>query len=435
MDSLLEKIRQNAIDIQSMALQTIAWINQIRSNQDNIVAVKFDKFSQSKAESNLTEVQLNALYELQQISQKVQLNAPQNTENNDITGVLFSEKEIQKMPKQFQKYFKTGKIKANIRQRNGIYEIRCQINKQNLSASSKRLYEAKEKFIKKLKELQITPLPNYASEKFLLKDYMLQWLEATKKPYVKDTTYRFYMQAFNANIVPSFGDRDIKDIKQIELQSFINSFEDRKRTATNVSQLLSAIFDYAVADGIIPRSPMAKVRIPTYEQKHGTPLTRAEEKIFVDNLKSNNEDLYLQAYVFILYTGLRRSELSFVKINDTWITVTNGKQRKGKSEKQRRIPISPMLKKVLPLIDVNGITALKTEPLTRHFKLMSANHHLHDLRHTFITRCQECGIQREIVSLWAGHAADSSITSTVYTHLEHYEENQLREIKKFSYIL
>ncbi len=180
---------------------------------------------------------------------------------------------------------------------------------------------------------------------------------------------------------------------------------------------------------------MAKVRIPTYEQKHGTPLTRAEEKIFVDKLKSNNDDLYLQAYVFILYTGLRRSELSSMIIDNTWVTVTTGKQRKGKSEKQRRIPISPMLKKVLPLIDVNGITALKTEPLTRRFKNLSPDHHLHDLRHTFITRCQECGIQREIVSLWAGHAADSSITSTVYTHLEHYEENQLREIKKFSYIL
>ena len=63
------------------------------------------------------------------------------------------------------------------------------------------------------------------------------------------------------------------------------------------------------------------------------------------------------------------------------------------------------------------------------------NHHLHDLRHTFITRCQECGIAREIVSLWAGHAADSSVTSTVYTHLEKNEEYQLSEIEKFDYIL
>ncbi|MBQ8725495.1 MAG: hypothetical protein IJY84_00090 [Clostridia bacterium] len=60
-------------------------------------------------------------------------------------------------------------------------------------------------------------------------------------------------------------------------------------------------------------------------------------------------------------------------------------------------------------------------------------HHLHELRHTFITRCQEVGIRREIVSLWAGHVADTSITSTVYTHLEKNEQIQLDEIKKFNY--
>lgn len=55
------------------------------------------------------------------------------------------------------------------------------------------------------------------------------------------------------------------------------------------------------------------------------------------------------------------------------------------------------------------------------------NHLLHDLRHTFITRYQECGIKRGIVSLLAGHTADSSITSIVYTHLEQYYGKQPEE--------
>ena len=54
--------------------------------------------------------------------------------------------------------------------------------------------------------------------------------------------------------------------------------------------------------------------------------------------------------------------------------------------------------------------------LSRHFKLLCPSHHLHELRHTFITRCQECGVAREVVSVWAGHAADKTMTSTVYTH-------------------
>lgn len=221
----------------------------------------------------------------------------------------------------------------------------------------------------------------------------------------------------------------------MELQSFINDFEDRKRTAKKIYQLLSAVFDYAVADELINRSPMTKVRIPVYEQEHGTPLSRNEEREFIEKLINNNEDIYLQAFVFMFYTGLRRAELASSSIDDKWVTVITAKQRKGKSEKKRRIPISPMLETVLPYIDVKRITELHTEPLTRHFKKLCPKHHLHDLRHTFITRCQECGIQREIVSLWAGHAADSSITSVVYTHLERFDENQLAEIKKYSYIL
>ena len=137
----------------------------------------------------------------------------------------------------------------------------------------------------------------------------------------------------------------------------------------------------------------------------------------------------------MMYTGLRRSELASAKVSDDWVTVSTAKQRKGKSEKIRRIPISPMLRQVLPLIDTEAIVELSGGVLTQHFQELCPDHHLHDLRHTFITRCQECGIQREIVSLWAGHAADSSITSVVYTHLEQYDGRQLEEMQKFTYIL
>ena len=109
------------------------------------------------------------------------------------------------------------------------------------------------------------------------------------------------------------------------------------------------------------------------------------------------------------------------------------KQRKGMKEKSRSIPISPMLKQVLPLIDIEAIKAVSLNPLTKHFKDIFPNHHLHDLRHTFITRAQECGIRREIVSLWAGHRADSSITTTVYTHFQERSELQIQEMEKYHY--
>ena len=108
-------------------------------------------------------------------------------------------------------------------------------------------------------------------------------------------------------------------------------------------------------------------------------------------------------------------------------------KRKGMKEKSRSVPISPMLKRVLPFIDIEAIKTASVAVLTNRIKDIFPNHHLHDLRHTFITRAQECGIRREIVSLWAGHKADSSITTTVYTHFQERSELQITEMQKYSY--
>ena len=65
--------------------------------------------------------------------------------------VLFTTKELSKMPQQFRKMFKTNNIRAHVKRRpDGLYEIRCQINKTLYVATSKYLDVCKEKFIEKL---------------------------------------------------------------------------------------------------------------------------------------------------------------------------------------------------------------------------------------------------------------------------------------------
>ncbi len=353
--------------------------------------------------------------------------------------LTFTSKEILKMPKQFRKQFRAGKVIAHVRKKsNGVYEIRCQIDKQQIYAASKLLETAKEKFLEALNELVFTKTGTLISPKIkksiTLGEYMLKWLETVKKPMVKPITYKDYMLTFTSNIQPVFGERKINEISQLELQELMNSYTEsgRNRTAQKIHQLLSAIFDYAVVDDLITKTPMQRVVLPRYEQERGVPLTREEERDLVEYLKST-KDLYAQAAVFLIYTGLRRSELASVVVTDGWITLKTSKQRKGLKEKSRAVPISPMLEPLLPLIDVPTLTQTPVAQLTKYFKRLCPNHHLHDTRHTFITRAQECGIARELVSLWAGHAADSSTTSTVYTHLGQNKTFQEKEMQKFLY--
>lgn len=341
------------------------------------------------------------------------------------------------MPKEFRTEFKTGRATAHVRKHNGSFEIRCQIKKQKICAVAKTLDEAKEKFIDKLKNFS----PSEAEKRRLhptFEAYALRWLDTVKKPYIKPLTYREYHRLLTVDIIPRFGAVEVGKVKQLDLQEFINGYvaAEKFRTAKKIYNLLSPLFDYAVNDGILIRSPLNNVTVPIYEQKHGSPLTREEEKQVVNALLADNTTV-MQGVVFCLYTGLRRSELSTARRVGEWIEVATSKTRQGKGEKIRRIPISPMLYKVLPFIDIEKITALSPDTLTtsRAFHELLSSHHFHDLRHTFITRCQECGIPREIVSLWSGHSADNSITSRVYTHLEGNADLQLKEICKFSYEL
>ena len=338
------------------------------------------------------------------------------------------------MPQQFRKIFKTGSVRAHVKCRpDGLYEIRCQINKTLYVATSKYLDACKGKFIEKLKTVKITELQSKKSA-ILFTDYMLNWLETAKKPFVKDNTYKSYVQNAKNYILPKFEKRALSSIQYNELQTMITEMSEsgKNRTAKNIYQLLSALFEHAVADGVITLNPMAKVKLARYEQKHGVPLTIEEEYALLQEIK-RNPSVYNQAFAFIMYTGLRRAELASVVIDGEWITLTTAKQRKGLKEKSRSLPISPMLKRVLHFIDIEKIKTVSLGVLTNYFKKICPNHHLHDLRHTFITRAQECGIRREIVSLWAGHKADSSITTNVYTHFQERSELQIKEMQKYDY--
>ena len=130
--------------------------------------------------------------------------------------VLFTTKELSKMPQQFRKIFKIGNVRAHVKRRpDGLYEIRCQINKTLFVATSKYLDICKDKFIEKLKNVKLSELQPKKSA-ILFTDYMLNWLETAKKPFVKEYTYKDYMQSVNLYILPKFEKRALSSIQYNE---------------------------------------------------------------------------------------------------------------------------------------------------------------------------------------------------------------------------
>ena len=343
----------------------------------------------------------------------------------------FTDKEISKMPKDFKKdYLAQGGNIAHVRLKpNGSYEIRCRRYGRNISASAKSLDVAKKRFLAKLSGEDTKPAPRPDAVTFA--EYAKRWLEVVKKPRVKQNTFEDYCFTLERYLLPRLGKRMLKEIKPLELQKLLNDMEKKgvRRGSETAYLLLRGIFEFAVAEDLLPKSPMTLILKPRHETQHGQALTPEEEKLFLERcLQSPYSCKY--ALVLMLFTGIRRSELPTAEIGKDWVTVTSAKTRQGASAKKRKIPISPMLRKYLPLMK-DGFRDVALETLTHAFPKLMPGRHLHELRHTFITRCQECGISRELTSVWAGHKADNSMTSTVYTHFS--EKFQLSEAQKLDY--
>ena len=323
------------------------------------------------------------------------------------------------MPKELQNKI-TIELTFPVRQKpNGVFEVRYRAHGYNVAASSKDENKRKAKFIEALRNssLQELPAPTVQSTaKF--ETVAARWLEL-RKPTIKSTTYEHYESVFRANIFPAYEGRELVDIKQSDCQELINRYIDcgKYRTADKIYQALKAVFEFALGEELIERSPMRFIKPPQYEEQNGVALTVEEEREFLRLLAESKCDRAIKnALVILLYTGIRRSELASAKIVDGCIEVKNSKTRKGFKEKPRIIPITPMLAEWLPKMNVDELRAVRPDALTQAMKRLMPKHHLHELRHTFITRCQECGVPREVVSVWAGHAADNTQTSNVYTH-------------------
>lgn len=321
---------------------------------------------------------------------------------------------------------------------NGVYEVRYRANGYNVAASAVDFDELKPRFIAALRKSapRELPAPGVAVQSAAKFETVAgRWLEL-KRPTIKPTTYGYYVQLFGANIYPVLSGRELAEIKQSDVQKLINDYveQEKYRTATKIYQTLSAVFEFAVGEELLERSPMRLLKPPKYEERGGVALMLNEEREFLQLLSGSNCTPDIKnALLLLLYTGMRRSGLASARIENGFISVISAKTRKGFQEKRRLIPVTPMLAPYISGFDFAQLNALRPDALTQAFKRLMPSHHLHELRHTFITRCQECGVPREVVSVWVGHAPDNTQTSNVYTHFS--PEYMKKEAQKVIYNL
>ena len=326
-------------------------------------------------------------------------------QDNEEVFWKFSAKEILSMPKTFRKEFRTEGCTAHVRKRrsgknNWNYEIRYRRNGYNITVSSNYLDEAKRKFIEKLHYIDKHGTEKENTVPSTMDAFSMYFFENFHKRKVAQSTYRIALNQYKNHVLPHFGDMPIKKITPKKCQELLDKIDASgiSRTTDDIFSMLNVIFKAAVKHAIIEHNPMDMVFHKKHEREHGTALTKDEERKLLDSMKGTPYELM---FAVALYTGMRPNEYKTAKIEGKFIVARNSKLKGGKIE-YKKIPIHPMLSPYM-----QGVEELKfcnEDTLRDKFRKLFPERRLYDLRTTFYTRCQECGVSPVARDTFVGHS-------------------------------
>ena len=262
-------------------------------------------------------------------------------------------------------------------------------------------------------------------------EFYNQWIDIYKRN-LRESTKNTYRITYN-NIGEKFRRLDIA-----EIDTHIAVKELDKVPASRMKQrvyvLMKDMFSKALKRRLIEYNPLDDVPTPKYEKKEKHILTVSQQGLFE---KSCQMSRHGTAYLVALWQGLRRGELLMLKRNDIDFEKHTLRIDESMTDKSSdTLTKNKYSNRVMPLFS-------KTEQLLKKFEDYPAEQRLfnidtktlkleldkvferanlqkltlHELRHTFVTRCKEQNVPEHIIQKWVGHQIGSKVTSTVYTHV------------------
>lgn len=367
----------------------------------------------------------------QKDKQKSEKESSSSPIEKDICGFLkFDNKEISKMPKSFRHTFRAEGQTIFYRKRkrgkyygSGSYEARYRRHGYNISVSATSLEELRKRFIEALHEHeQKRKFPTIPTT---FKEFSIYYFENFRKRKVKPETFKRNMHELNNHLIPEFESTPLKLISPVQCQELLDDYIRRGfgRTAEELHTLLNQTFKMAIAHGILERNPLNIVIKEKHKRVHGKRLTLEEEKLLLEKTAGTR---YQLLFAVALYTGLRPNEYRTARIEGAFIVAINSK-RKTHDIEYKKIPITPMLRPYLEGIEELHFPRL--DYMRNKMKEILPNHTLKDLRKTFNTHCEECGILPLARKFFMGH----SLKELDEAYTEPSDEFLLKEGEKFKY--
>ncbi len=298
------------------------------------------------------------------------------------------------------------------------------------------------------------------------------WIEM-KKTSVRPGTIEVYISYYNNTVKDIIGDMQLSDVKPIQCQMILSKMAERgyhQGTIKHTRIVLYGMFEAARENDIIISNPMKR----SLKIEIGKPA-KVREALSLEDQKKLFKTLighkYENQYCFAMQTGLRVGELVGLKFEDADLKNrtlrirrtmkydhTSKEWRSGPPKSaagNRTIPLTDLaidiLKKqkeqnsklkVVPLefreyvfIDESGLIKYGSYDSALGWvckKIGIKPITMHNLRHTFATRCVQSGMAPKTLQTILGHST-INVTMDLYVHTT--EEEKFREIDKVSEML
>ena len=275
--------------------------------------------------------------------------------------------------------------------------------------------------------------------------WLAEWYEIYKKPNLSPYSLRNIEQMIRLHIPES-----LKKIPLSQLNAHTVEREllklGRTRTGVYARQVLFSALSKASKLGFISHNIMEGVDKIRYRKQRGKALSLTEQAEFLRALESSRSKWLM---LFYLHTGVRRTEaltlewadidfigrtilirgtktedsFRYIPLTEEVSAILEGQRKQNKKEKKAR------QRGIYHQAPDSIVFPFSREQTSKAFKRLCPNHHLHELRHTFITRCAESGVNVTVCQQIVGHST-ADMTLNVYTHV--MDEFKRKELEKFT---
>lgn len=301
----------------------------------------------------------------------------------------------------------------------------------------------------------------------MLVDAWFDYWIGIKKQTVRPNTVRNYSERYERNIKGVIGNKLLTDVKSIHCQKIFSDMADEDYKTTTIYQTRIALynmFEFARENDVLIANPCKK----SLKSDMGKPSDK-KEALTIDVQKKFLEAVvgysYENQYRFVLQTGLRTGELIGLRWSDIdfenrtmkiertmeyrykvgeWragppksksgyrtIPLTDEAIRilENQRSKNKSLKLVPMEWKDIVFLCRKGTPVKNSTYDTGLFKYCDRvgipRFSMHVLRHTFATRCIECGMKPKTLQKILGHS-NIGITMNLYVHIT--EDEKHREI-------